>query len=314
VLLAWLVYQAGGASAAGACAPDGWCVDTLVPGPAGHPRFTAIWSAGPDDVWAAGARGDGDGEALAFHWDGRAWTPAPLPAAAGLNDLWGAGPRDVWAVGAGGVALHWTGAAWSSVPTGATSTLNRLSGSGGGDVWAIGRAGLYHWDGRAWTRDPRLVLSAREEFLGDIWAVSPGDVWVAQGFNARGSVAHFDGAAWTIAHPSPDTAFGLFGIWSSGAATWAVGEGEQVLRRAAGHWTQRRPPGGSAQGLVNVMAAGADMYAAGQTVIHATARGPIETMTGVPAGSFPGLWVTRTQIWVAGSSNAGGAVVLHRAR
>jgi hypothetical protein len=294
-----------------------WCVEALLPGGSDHPRFTAVWSDAADDVWAVGARGGGapdDAEGIVFHWDGCAWTQPPLPARAGLNDVWGAGARDVWTVGAGGIALHWTGAAWSPARTGAAATLNRVSGSGGKDVWAIGRAGLYHWNGRAWAHDRRLAVDARSEFLGDIWAVSPRDVWVAEGFNARGSVAHFDGAAWTIARPSPEQAFGLFGIWSDGTVTWAVGEGDQVLRRAGGAWAQVQPPGGSAQGLVNVMAAGGEMYASGQTVAHATAGGAPGKLPGLPDGSYPGLWVNGTQIWVAGSSNAGGAVVAHRAR
>jgi hypothetical protein len=297
---------------------SGWCVETLLPADIGHhPRFNAIWSDAPDDVWAVGARAGAqpdENEGVAFHWDGCGWTESPLPTHAGLNDVWGAGPRDVWTVGATGVALHWTGAGWSPAHTGASATLNRVSGSGGKDVWAIGRAGLYHWNGRAWSPDHRLAVDARNEFLGDIWAVSPGDVWLAEGFNARGSVAHFDGSAWTIAQPSPEVAFGLFGVWSNGSVTCAVGEGDQVLRRAGGTWTQIKPPGGSAQGLVNAMGAAGDLYASGQTVAHVTAGGDVQAVAGLPAGSYPGLWVNGTQIWVAGSSNAGGAVIAHRAR
>jgi hypothetical protein len=284
----------------------------LVPGTAGHPRFTAVWSDAPDDVWAVGRRDDTGG--FVFHWDGCAWKQSPAPSTAGLEDVWGAGPDDVWAVGAQGVALHWTGSVWVSFRTGASATLNRVSGSGAGDVWAIGRAGLFHWNGRSWARDAGMAVDTHNEFLGDIWAVATDDVWVAEGFDARGSVAHFDGKTWKVAPASPDTAFGLFGIWSNGSTTWTVGEGNQVLRRSGGSWTQRRPPGGSAQGLVNVMGAGGEMYASGQTVVHATATGPVQTIAGLPAGSFPGLWVNDTQVWVAGSSNAGGAVVLHRAR
>jgi hypothetical protein len=314
VLLAWLAYETGSApiAAAAPCDRDGWCAETLVPGAAGHTRFTAVWSDRPDDVWVVGVRADT--EPLAFHWDGSAWTPAPPPTTGSLNDVWGSGPRDVWAVGAAGVALHWNGDAWSSVPTGASASLSRVSGTSGRDVWAIGRAGLYHWNGESWALDPRLAVDAREEFLGDIWAVSPRDVWVALGFTSRGSVARFDGTSWKVTQASPETAFGLFGVWSNGKVTWAVGEGDQILRRAHGSWTQRRPPAGSSQGLVNVMAAGADMYASRRTVVHTTAGGPIQTVTGVPDGAYPGLWVNATQIWVAGSSNAGGAVVLHRAR
>jgi len=56
------------------------------------------------------------------------------------------------------------------------------------------------------------------------------------------------------------------------------------------------------------------MYASGQSVVHTAPGAAIQPLSVVPAGSYPGLWVNDRQVWVAGSTNAGGAVVLHRAR
>ncbi len=317
--------RAAAASSTAACAAPvscagtmsgSWCVDTFFPNEMSSPEFGGVWASGPNDVWAVGWRNSAqqlDANGFAFHWDGCSWSPAPLSTTAGLNDVWGAGSTDVWIAGTQGATWHWDGAAWTAVSTGASGAFHHLSGTGSADVWAIGNAGLYHWDGKRWTADPRLPVDAEDGFLGDIWAVAPDDVWVAEGFNVRGGVAHYDGAAWTVAQPSPEPNFGLFGVWSSGAVTWAVGEGNQALRNSAGSWTQLQPPSGSAQGWVNAMGAGQEVWASGQTVARATGDG-FQKVGDVPPGFYPGLWLTAGQVWVAGISNAGQAVVMHRPR
>jgi hypothetical protein len=294
----------------------GWCVDTFFPADPTTPAFNAVWSSGPDDAWAVGSRPGGqpvDRAGFAFHWDGCAWSRAALPTPVALNDVWGSAPDDVWIVGGRGTALHWDGRDWTEVETGATGGFDHVSGTGPGDVWAIGGAGLYHWDGRSWSRDRRLQVSAGGRFLGDLWAAAPDDVWVAEGMNARGSVAHYDGSGWTVERISPESAFGLFGVWSNEITTWAVGEGDQVLRRDGG-WRQVQPPQGSAEGWLNVMGSAGDLYATGQTVARATDGGPFRQVPDVPAGFYPGLWLTSSQAWIAGITSAGAAVVLHRSR
>ncbi|HVT06433.1 MAG TPA: hypothetical protein VHO67_03205 [Polyangia bacterium] len=306
---------------AAACAgtvSGGWCVDTFLAGDRTFPQFSGIWSDAPDDVWAVGAHARGGG-GFAYHWDGCAWSPAALPGGAatkpGLADVWGAGAQDVWIVGARGAAFHWNGHQWSAAATGAAGTLDHVSGTGSADVWALGTAGLFHWNGRAWSADARFPLNGSGEPVGDVWAAAPDDVWVAGGLNARGSLAHFDGARWTMPRPSPDLAFGLFGIWSDGATTWTAGEGSQVVRKTGGgRWVQLAPPGGSSRGWVNVMGSGNEVWASGQAVGRSTAGAPFRAIAGTPAGFYPGLWLNRSQVWVAGITNAGAAVVLHRAR
>ncbi|MES1210125.1 MAG: hypothetical protein ABUS79_29670, partial [Pseudomonadota bacterium] len=295
----------------------------------GFLQFSGVWSDGPDDVWAVGAHtpaagGRAGGGGFAFHWDGCAWSPAVLPGGAqptvALNDVWGASSGEVWIVGARGAALHFSGGSWAATATGAAGTLDRVSGTGGADVWALGSGGLFHWNGRAWSVDSRLPMNGSGEPVGDIWAVAPDDVWIAEGLNARGSVAHYDGSRWTVLRPSPDVAFGLFGIWSNGATTWAVGEGNQVVRKArdkAGEtsaWAQLAPPAGSSRGWVNVMGSGAELWATGQSVGRATGGGAFHNVPGIPAGFYPGLWLNQSQVWIAGITNAGAAVVAHRPR
>ncbi|HSS40906.1 MAG TPA: hypothetical protein VLT58_19230 [Polyangia bacterium] len=299
----------------------GWCVETFLAGDRPVPQFNGVWSDGPNDVWAVGAHtsgGGAGGRGFAFHWDGCAWSPAALPGAPqspiGLNDVWGAAADDVWIVGAHGAAFHWNGDSWSAASTGASGALEHVSGSSADDVWALGKPGLFHWNGRAWSADSRLPMNRSAEPVGDVWAVAPDDVWVAQGFQARGTVAHYDGARWTVLRPSSDVAFGLFGIWSNGATTWAVGEGNQVVRKAGSGWTQLAQPGGSARGWVNVMGSGSEVWAAGQTVGRSAGGAAFRNVAGLPAGFYPGLWLNRSQVWIAGITNAGAAVVAHRAR
>jgi hypothetical protein len=85
-----------------------------------------------DDAWAVGEAYDGVGavdEAMAWHWDGAAWTSFPVPAvgtARRLRDVVYLAPDDAWAVGTAygrdgrgtSFLVHWDGTAWSHVPTG----------------------------------------------------------------------------------------------------------------------------------------------------------------------------------------------------
>jgi hypothetical protein len=296
----------------------GWCVDTFFQGNANPPSLTNIWSDGPTDVWTVGSTGDPvtfqvDANGVALHWDGCAWTQSPLNITAGLHDVWGASATDVWAVGFAGTALHWDGNAWSSFPTGTTGDLGAVSGTGGSDVWAVGLGGAFHWNGSAWSAVAGLPPSEPSLSLydGDVWAVAPNDVWVALGL--PDGLAHFDGTSWTrIATPHPS--FGFFGIWADGTTGWAVGEGRQIMRLSGGTWTQFQDPSGSAQGYLNVMALGADVWINGQAVVEGNAGGAFQNVGGLPAGFFRGLWLTSSQIWMTGSLNSGGVVVLHRAR
>ncbi|HLK92512.1 MAG TPA: hypothetical protein VKZ18_21630, partial [Polyangia bacterium] len=161
-----------------------------------------------------------------------------------------------------------------------------------------------------WTAFAFPSATVNSLFDGDVWAVAPNDVWAALGL--PDGLAHFDGTSWTkIATPHPS--FGLFGIWSDGTTGWAVGEGQQKLQLVGGVWTQVQDPSGSAQGFLNVMGLGGDVWINGQAVVEGTG-GAFQPVAGVPAGFFRGLWLTSSQVWMTGSLNSGGVVVLHRSR
>lgn len=293
-----------------------WCVDTLITGSPLDRFIQAIWSSSPNDTWVVGARpgtiGLLDTGGFAFHWDGCTWTETPLSINGGLHDVWGASPIDVWAVGDQGTALHWNGSAWAAVPTGTTTAgLRTISGTGSSDVWTIGNQGAVHWNGSAWAAVPGLpAVPAGNTFLGDVWAVAPGNVWAALGI--PDGLAHFDGSAWSTI-PTQPAAFGFFGIWADATTGWAVGEGLQIQQLAGGSWTQIQGPGGSSEGYTNVMSLGGEAYMIGQQVAHGTAGGLPQLDNTVPSGRYEGLWMTSLQVWMAGVSNDA-AVVIHRAR
>lgn len=293
-----------------------WCIDTLITLSPTDPVMRGVWSSGPTDTWVVGARpgpiGILNAGGFAFHWDGCKWTQSTLSITAGLQDVWGTSPTDVWAVGDQGTALHWNGSIWSMVPTGTTTAgLRTVSGTGSNDVWTIGNEGALHWNGSAWTAVPGLpAVPAGNTFLGDVWAVSPNNVWVALGF--PDSLAHFDGTAWATT-PTQPAAFGYFGIWADANTGWAVGEGLAIQQLARGNWTQVHPPGGSSEGYTNVMSLGGEAYFIGQQVAHATGGAIPQMDSTVPTGSYQGLWMTSSQVWMAGISN-NAAIVIHRAR
>jgi hypothetical protein len=321
----------GGSSACAAGAPCAgtmsgpWCVEQFFQSDL-TARINALWSDGPTDVWAVGSRGTSSGgvaasEGFILHWDGCAWTQSSFTVAAGLNDVWGASANDVWAVGDLGKAVHWDGGAWSSVQTGTNGGFAAVSGSSGGDVWAVGLTGAFHWNGTAWTVSPGFPNSTQllTAFTGDIWAVAPNDVWIAMSWTIAGSVAHFDGTRWTITEVAVP-GFTLNGIWSDGSTAWAVGEGSQIFKRSAGGWTEVQTPSGSSVGYDNVMARGNDTYAVGIGVAHASGGGAFREDNDVPVGTYHGLWMTTSQVWIAGlfygntSPSSDKVIIIHRAR
>jgi hypothetical protein len=117
---------------------------------------------------------------LAEHWDGLAWSVAPVPTpgiyANGLGGVAALAPDDVWAVGESQsydaskywTYWHWDGAGWSVLP-GTTSDPVAGRGviaAGSDDVWALAdrpygdvSQKIRHWDGTGWASvDPVPLL------------------------------------------------------------------------------------------------------------------------------------------------------------
>jgi len=289
---------AGGTGGGAACPGDpltrctgtmmgAWCTETIPL--AGTNSFETLWANRPDDVWFVG--GDFSlgvvptGTGMFAHFDGCAWSVTPRPDLPQLLGVWGAAPNDVWIVGTSGNAYHWNGSALSAVPVPGATALRSVHGTSSNDVWAVGNA-IFHWNGSAWAQS-----TASEGFT--VWAVAPGDVWVASGTT---SALHFDGTMWSA---TPLTDFGLFSIWADGTQAYAGGEGEALFHFAGGSWTTLQGRGGSSAGFMDIGGLGADVFAVGNsTVVRLSGN----TFTPIPDPPSPPLtktiWVSPTQIWL----------------
>jgi hypothetical protein len=222
---------------------------TLVRGRPGDPpgSFDAVAAVSKNDVWVVGVTA---GEALAEHWNGRAWTvvptPSPGPPGSGAGaDLYGVAAvsyGDAWAVGGTNSGktwiIHWDGTAWTRVPSpnpGQSAQLNGVAAVSADSAWAVGDytspAGtslslIEHWDGHAWTVAPSPAIRGGAELAG-VAAQSPDSAWAVGGGGAGGLIEHWDGRAWTRV-PSPGLAGGgtLHAVTAlSPAGAWAVGIG-----------------------------------------------------------------------------------------
>jgi len=288
-----------------------WCVDDhfFADGDPAFPEFNGVWSDGPNDTWAVGGELAADQVTLvgfAFHWDGCAWLRPPLPTIASLNSVWGAADDDVWATSEQGV-LHWDGTTWSAVNVGITGNFGPISGTSTTDVWTVGSTGFFHWNGSVWA----MAAPGGGQAGGDIWAVAPNDVWAT---GNGPNVSHWDGSTWTVTEAAEFTNFGLFAIWADADSAWSVGEGQQIAHLAGDTWTHVQPPGGSSRGLWDVMSLGGDVYAVGDAVIHASSGSAFQADTNVPqAADYNSVWLTPSQVWVAGEGG-NGPIVAHRAR
>ncbi len=210
----------------------------------------AVWAGSAKDIWMLSTT-------KIAHWDGQAWTEADSPVEGDPVRLWGSAGT-VWASGGARVA-RLDGGAWSAllsprdlypektlqalwcgasepVAAGAGMILTRSEAGwgvswegqetvaalwgppGSDDLWAVGSDGLIlRRSLGVWTRQP----SGTSEPLHGVWGRNAMDVYAV----GRGTLLHFDGAAWR-ALPSPDPG-DLLAIW--GAPT-----GELLVAKANG--------------------------------------------------------------------------------
>jgi hypothetical protein len=186
----------------------------------------AITAIAADDMWAVGRGDDG---AVAYHFDGKKWTPHTKwkhqdgrylsifrAVAAVATD-------DVWAVGAGEggpIMVHWDGHAWTIVPPHSgrqdwgVDSLFGVAATGADDVWAAGGYSetstyqhnrLMHWDGQRWHRVKVRDFGDDENTLNGIDANGPDDIWAVGDFTMETDgqhashrlLLHYDGDRWT---------------------------------------------------------------------------------------------------------------------
>jgi len=228
---------------------------TQVPSPSpdiAENYLLSVSAVSANDVWAVGYYSSGSWyRTLVEHWDGTQWSIVPSPnMGTSHNTLYSVSAvsaNDVWAVGysSGVVALieHWDGVQWSIIPNPnppgtQLSTLEGISALAANDVWAVGRWAdatidhtlVKHWDGVQWSVVPSPDVVPRTNWLYDVSAFSPTDVWAVGYYCCGGSGAgtlamHWDGVQWSIV-PSPNgTGNNYFKAVAavSSSDVWAVG-------------------------------------------------------------------------------------------
>jgi hypothetical protein len=287
---------------------------------------------------------------LLLHWDGHSWSrvPAPSPGTRYVTTMFGVSafsPSNVWAVGyyynfstgfVRPLILHWNGKTVSEVPGPSGLHLVGVDAIGGisrDDVWAIGgipRAGLLHWNGRAWSvRDSRACGDA----LG---FVSPVDGWAVGAYGVRqggGTLTcslHWNGKDWAKV-PSPDpggvTAYDyLLSVSGSSASdVWAVGSstnGTLEFHWNGTSWASIAPVAGIGASLSGVSAlTRSDVWAVGNSPDYPegtlTVRWNGSNWVRVPSPDHAGpngtalnavVALSRNDVWAVGNYGANGGV------
>ena len=286
--------------------------------------LTSVWGTSATDVWAAGFSdgcGCGGGDGVLYHYDGTAWT-----AAAGAPDLtgmpvfagWSSGPGDVW-IASLGFVWHYDGA-WSSegvgsgaplygitgtsatnvFTAGSFATIARNTGSGwetmslpesdvyglwgssATDVWAVAGPIIRHRTGGAWAWD----VAPDGASLNAVWGSGASDVWAV---GTLGTVAHYDGSAWSAATVDGVGA-ALNAVWgSSSSDVWGAGGDGTVVHWDGAAWSASTVGTGAWFGTWG--SSSADVYLVGEAGAiqrwNGTAWSPMNSGTGE---TLLGVW------------------------
>lgn len=148
-----------------------------------------VWGAAPDDLWAVGGRGRGEGQDTILHYDGAAWTKIKTPALTRPNvyaffKVWGTAADDVYIVGQRGAVLHYDGATWTEALVGTSEDLISLWGTSRDQIVLVGgrnNGQVVVWNGAEWRHASLAPLPG----LNGVWT--------------RGNVAHVVGVGGTVA-------------------------------------------------------------------------------------------------------------------
>ncbi len=184
--------------------------------------LTGVWGSAPNDVFAVGGEFDEanyaylDGTIL--HYDGSSWSvasglPPELPY---LYDVWGSGPNDVFAVGEAGTIVHYDGSGWTAMDSGTTEWLTAVYGLGPNMVGVVGGTVVLGYDGSSWMEMYDTFYSAEGQYLRDVWASAPNDIFIAASegpFSEGDVILHYDGTDWLWHDLGPD--MDVFGIWGT---------------------------------------------------------------------------------------------------
>jgi|SRR5579883_3045058 len=139
--------------------------------------------------------------ALAFRFDGSAWTDLAPPAGALLWWVWGFAPNDVWFAGAHGTILHFDGSAFHATPSGVSAAvvLYGIWGAAPGDLWAVGgvpdgSSTVLRYANGAWAPDANAPAAHGGAYY-KVWGSGANDVWLV---GQAATLVHWDGSAYHV--------------------------------------------------------------------------------------------------------------------
>jgi hypothetical protein len=268
-----------------------------IPATATNTELNGTFARTDSDDWAVGIQFSSPSSAVAYHWNGSAWTRTSTPALIGnasFDAVSASAANDAWAVGfaqEGGqvdetLTEHWNGTSWSVNSSGAVAAdderLNGVVDLGPDNAWAVGGRGIVqHWNGSAWS-----TVSVPEPNPGDTFgnnltamtAVSASDIWAVgeftnASFTDSAYAEHYNGSTWSVfilpqpnvSGPSSPVLHGVTAV--SSGNVWAVGENEEVpglgITTLIEHWNGTAwsivpsPTPGAYPGLNAVAARGA---------------------------------------------------------
>ncbi|MGC4118136.1 MAG: hypothetical protein QM765_27015 [Myxococcales bacterium] len=194
---------------------------------------------------------------------------------------------------------------WSSTTLSGAHRLAALwLEPGGAKLWAAGQGAVVSWD-----RDTPPEITEIKGAFSALWGSSATDLWAV---GSDGSLAHFDGKAWSV---PPESASGgetpspLFAVWGAGPAdVWAAGE---IVKRFDGKtWATLPSPSarwvrgiwGSAANDVWLVASAAPLSeATGGEILHWNGKALTSALqTPEP---LQAVWGSSAKdVWVVGSA------------
>jgi len=216
-----------------------------VPGPA-YGWLGGVAATSATNAWAVGSASENaSGPPLILHWNGTAWTRAPLPASVRDGYFYSAAAtsrKNAWAVGnsfEGPLMVRWNGMVWTRVRLPAALRRRALLGVAATSMtnaWAITSTEIVHWNGRRWGQvvTPNIGITY---MLWDLAATSANNAWAtgSAGGN-RALILHWSGRSWTSALAPFAVQNVLIHVGASSADNaWAVGN-DGAGRILALHW------------------------------------------------------------------------------
>jgi hypothetical protein len=287
-------------------------------------RLSALDAVSARDVWAVGntlPSWNIPSTTVIAHYDGTAWSFAPVPPAQPANsyvltDVDMVSATDGWAVGWRGgpptekleiapLMMRWQNGRWGTVTLpdldGADVTLQHLHVRSGNDVWAVGNQGdtalVVHFDGTRWSRidvprvDGDVLWSVTAVSAGDVWAVGTSCVWDGVG-TCKPLVLHLSGGVWRVVPTTGDGGTHLVDVVARSANdVWVVGYGISPSGYESNHvehWDGRR---------FTLVPADAGLFAAQGGLASA-----LEAVTRIPG---------TTEVWAVGWQDSDPQVIRH---